>query len=504
MLAAILESPTDAILEVYPLKKREAPQKAEPQRPALKDGENKPDQPEEMSRDFLPSLTGRIRHMRAKLLSTVHGQDHVVHAFAEGMFAAEVLAASDEKRKRPRAIFVFAGPPGVGKTFLAEQAAEALEIPFKRFDMSSFADHQSYMGLVGFEKSYQGAKPGTLTGFVKENPHSILLFDEIEKAHLNTIQLFLQILDAGRLADRYMDEDVPFKDTIIIFTSNAGRSLYEGDAKQNAAGVPRKTLINALETEKNPQTGQPFFPAAITSRMATGWPLLFNHLQAHNLEKISAGEMKRFCDLFEKQYGIRAEFDPLVPTALLFSEGGQADARTLRAQTELFFKNEVFKVCRLFNEEHANSALSGVEKLRFTVETDKLPDIVRPLFFCDEKPEILLYGSPLLAVQCREKLSGYIIYDTQSVEEALPSRAKRTSGLCCWMWRATALPPRTKAITGWKRFTRVLKPRLCPRALLTLRPWRRASCATATGCSAPCGSVCRNCLSTCWKPRNSP
>lgn len=419
MLTAILENPTDAILEVYPLKKRETQQKAEPQRSAQEDGANKPDQPEEMSRDFLPSLTGRIRHMRAMLLSTVHGQDHVVHAFTEGMFAAEVLAASDEKRKRPRAIFVFAGPPGVGKTFLAEQAAEALEIPFKRFDMSSFADHQSYMGLVGFEKSYQGAKPGTLTGFVKENPHSILLFDEIEKAHLNTIQLFLQILDAGRLADRYMDEDVPFKDTIIIFTSNAGRSLYEGDAKQNAAGVPRKTLINALETEKNPQTGQPFFPAAITSRMATGWPLLFNHLQAHNLEKISAGEIKRFCDLFEKQYGIRAEFDPLVPTALLFSEGGQADARTLRAQTELFFKNEVFKVCRLFNEEHANTALSGVEKLRFTVETDKLPDPVRPLFFCDEKPEILLYGSPLFAVRCREKLSGYIIYDTQSVEEAL-------------------------------------------------------------------------------------
>jgi len=419
MLTAILKKPTGAILEVCPLKKQAAGQKASPQKATREEEEKKPEPSDEMSRDFLPSLTGRIRHMRAKLLSTVHGQDHVVHAFSEGMFAAEVLAASDEKRKRPRAIFVFAGPPGVGKTFLAEQAADALGIPFKRFDMSSFADHQSYMGLVGFEKSYQGAKEGTLTGFVKENPHSILLFDEIEKAHLNTIQLFLQILDAGRLADRFLDEDIAFKDTIIIFTSNAGRSLYEGDAKQNAAGVPRKTLINALETEKNPQTGQPFFPTAITSRMATGWPLLFNHLQAHNLEKISAGEMKRFCSLFEKQYGIEAEFDPLVPTALLFSEGGQADARTLRAQTELFFKNEVFKVCRLFTDEHFNEALSGVDKLRFIVETDNLPDAVRPLFFCDEKPEILLYGSPSFAARCREKLKGYLLYDTQSVEEAL-------------------------------------------------------------------------------------
>ncbi len=373
----------------------------------------------EMQLGFLPELTGRIRHMRATLLSNVHGQDHVVHAFAEGMFAAEVLAASDEKRRRPRAIFVFAGPPGVGKTYLAEQAAEALAIPYKRFDMSSFSDHQSYAGLVGFERSYQGAKPGTLTGFVKQNPHSILLFDEIEKAHLNTIHLFLQILDAGRLTDRYLDEDVSFKDTIIIFTSNAGRSLYEGDARQNAAGIPRKTLMNALETEKNPQTGQPFFPAAITSRMATGWPLLFNHLQAHHLEKISEGELSRFCDLFNKQYGIHAEADRLVSTALLFAEGGQADARTLRAQTELFFKNEVFKVCRLFQEETFGKTLSGVTALRFAVESDRLPEDVRPLFYSDERPGVLLYGSPDFAGRCREKLPGYVVYGAQNIEEAL-------------------------------------------------------------------------------------
>lgn len=135
MLAAILENPTGAILEVCPLKKPAAVQKAVQQDAAGEETETKQGPSDEMSREFLPSLTCRIRHMRAKLLSTVHGQDHVVHAFTEGMFAAEVLAASDEKRKRPRAIFVFAGPPDVGKTFLAEQAAEALEIPFKRFDM---------------------------------------------------------------------------------------------------------------------------------------------------------------------------------------------------------------------------------------------------------------------------------------------------------------------------------------------------------------------------------
>ena len=416
LLGAILLKPTDAILQVCSLKddfkeemKRREQQKAEEEQAKLA---------QEMTPEFLSQLTERIRSMRAQLLSVVQGQDHVVHAFAEGMFAAEVLSASDEKRKRPRAIFVFAGPPGVGKTFLAEQAAEALGLPFKRFDMSTYADHQSYMGLVGFEKSYQGAKEGLLTGFVKENPHCILLFDEVEKAHLNTVQLFLQILDAGRLSDRYLSEDIAFKDTLIIFTTNAGKSLYEGDHRQNAAGVPRQTLISALETETDPRTGQPFFPAAIASRLSTGWPLLFNHLQAHDLEKISRRELDRFGRLFEKQYGVRVSFDPLISTAIMFQEGA-ADARTVRAQTELFFKNEVFKLCRLWDQEHFLSALRQLREIRFSAETDQLSADIRPLFFCDEKPEILIYGDKDFAARCRVKLPGYTIHDSQNVEQAL-------------------------------------------------------------------------------------
>ena len=208
----------------------------------------------------MPDLTNRIRHMRAKLLSTVFGQDHVVHAFAEGMFAAEVLAASDEKRVRPRAIFVFAGPPGVGKTFLAEQAALALAIPFKRFDMTSYADHQSYMGLIGFEKSYHEAKKEPLLGLFAPILIAFCSSTKLKKAHANTINLFLQILDAGRLNDRFLDEDISFKDAIIIFTTNAGSSLYDGSARENTAGISRNIILGALNTEINPSTGRQYFP----------------------------------------------------------------------------------------------------------------------------------------------------------------------------------------------------------------------------------------------------
>ncbi len=446
VLAAILEAPTDTILQFLPRKSIQSDKK-EPEIETDKKTDAKTDkkannktdkkennktdkkpedgQPAEMSRGFLPVLTGRIRDMRAQLLSAVHGQDHVVHAFTEGMFAAELLAASDEKRRRSRALFVFAGPPGVGKTFLAEQAAVALDLPYKRFDMSSYSDHQAHLGLVGFEKSYQAAKSGTLTSFVKENPHSILLFDEIEKAHLNTIHLFLQILDAGQLADRYLEEDISFKDTVIIFTSNAGRSLYEGDAKRNAAGIPRKTILNALDTEVNPQTGQPFFPRAITSRMATGRVLLFNHLEAHHLKKICHNEFSRCCTLFERQYDLKTETDSLVPTALLLAEGGQADARTLSTQTEQFFKNEIFKVCRLFSEESFEEALPELDVLRFAVDTAHLSGDMKALFFSMQQTEILLYASPLFAERCREYLLGYVIHDTQNIDEALQIAGER-------------------------------------------------------------------------------
>lgn len=420
LLRVLLETPTDTLKEFLPEKPRKN-DKPEPAANAAPVKESKKDAAPvaETGRDFLPALTDKVRRMRAVLLNTVQGQDHVVHAFTEGMFAAEVLAAADEKRVRPRAIFAFVGPPGVGKTFLAEQAAQTLGLPYQRFDMSTYADHQSYTGLVGFEPSYKDAKEGLLTGFVKKNPRSILLFDEIEKAHLNTVQLFLQILDAGHLADRFLSEDVSFKDTIIIFTSNAGKSLYEGEARQNAAGVPRKVILNALETEKDPRTGQPFFPPAITSRLATGWPLLFNHLEPDDLEVISRRESDRLCALFKKQYDLEVTLDPVISTALLFREGGIVDARTLRAQTELFFKNEIFKVCRLWGEERFPQVLARLKHIHFTMETENFPADVRALFFSDERPEILLYGSPYFAAGCRRKLPGFVFHTTDNIEDAM-------------------------------------------------------------------------------------
>jgi ATP-dependent metalloprotease FtsH len=395
----------------------------------------------------LQQLTERLRAMRGELLTKVFGQDHAIHAFIEGLFNAEVVAAADEERRAPRAIFVFAGPPGVGKTFLAETGAGHLARPFKRFDMSAYSGHQQSEALVGMAKSFHAAHPGLLTEFVEQNPNAVLLFDEIEKAHANTIHLFLQILDAGSLEDKYHERNVAFRDTTIIFTTNAGRSLYE---RPNASGVHRasaafhrKTILDALENEKNPHTREPFFPTAICSRMATGYPVLFNHLQVNDLERVVRAEVTRVGDLFERQYGRKVTFHDLIPMCLVLREGARADARTLRSQAEAFVKTEIFKFCQLFRTERLDEVMAQVERIHFTLEGDPTafaPE-VRALFETAEPPRLLLLAGEEWASTCRKAAPAAEWFTVDSPEEALQilaTQAVDVALLDLWLGGSTA------------------------------------------------------------------
>jgi cell division protease FtsH len=353
----------------------------------------------------LADLSDNLRTMRSSLLQKVFGQDHAVHAFVEGLFNAEIVAYADINRKRPKAIFAFAGPPGVGKTFLAELGAEALKMPFKRFDMSSYSDHQAYMALVGFPPSFQAAKEGVLTGFVKENPTAFLLFDEIEKAHLTTVNLFLQILDAGRLEDKFTAEDVSFRDTVIIFTTNAGKSLYD---RPNETGVlsanssfHRQTILDALRTEKGP-SGEPFFPPAVCSRLATGYPIMFNHLGINELQKIARTEIERVISLVAQQYFKSVTYDDCLPLAMVLREGANTDARTVRSQSGIFVQTELFKFTDLFTRQRLERVWEESDQIHFGLELNLESDDTRFLFEPPEKIKALLIASEALGQLVKE------------------------------------------------------------------------------------------------------
>ncbi len=216
----------------------------------------------------LDDLTETVTCLRAQ----VFGQDHAIQAFVEGLFNAEVVAGAERDRRQPEAVFVFAGPLGVGKTFLAEEGARALGRPFRRFDMSAYSGPQAGESLIGVHRSFHGAHAGLLTGWVAAHPNAVLLFDEIEKAHLHTLHLFLQVLDVGTLEDQFTERAVEFRETLLIFTTNAGRMLYDRPEATALRHAPpefhRRTLLGALESEIDPRTGAPVFPPALCSRLA--------------------------------------------------------------------------------------------------------------------------------------------------------------------------------------------------------------------------------------------
>jgi len=255
----------------------------------------------------MAELVADVRRIRAELQSCIYGQDNAINVFATGYFQANMLSMIDKSRKRPRATFLFAGPPGVGKTFLAEKAAGALGLPFMRFDMSEYADKEANLEFCGADKVYKNAKAGNVTSFVAENPKCVLLFDEIEKAHICVIHLFLQILDAGRLRDNYTDKEVSFSDAIIILTTNAGKQLYEESESGDFSAVSRKVIVKALQKDINPETGAPFFPGAICSRFASGNVVMFNHIGAHNLRSIAKKEIERHASNLENETGMRLQ-----------------------------------------------------------------------------------------------------------------------------------------------------------------------------------------------------
>lgn len=358
----------------------------------------------------LADLIGNLRTLRAELRKKVFGQDHAIHTLVEALYNAEVTAAADTARKKPAAVFVFAGPPGVGKTYMAELCSSFLGRPFKSFDMTGYSDYQSFNQLVGFARSYVGAHPGLLTGFVQANPNAILLFDEIEKAHLTTIQLFYQILDAGRLEDKYTEKPVDFRDTIIIFTTNAGRSLYDNPNKIGIsaanAGYHKRTILSALENEKNPANGQPAFPQPICSRLAQGYPIMFNHLGINELERVCNAALERTESLLENQYFKTFIHDTVVPLCLVLKESGRVDARQLRSEAEKFVKAELFKYFSLYKSDNLEGAFDGIDRIRFEMDTgpDGLVPEIRSLFEIQGLPKVLLIANERFVSLCRNTM----------------------------------------------------------------------------------------------------
>ena len=372
--------------------------------------------------EYLAALTERVKKMQHVLSGEVFGQDHAISTFVSGYFQSQVMSRSDKNRTKPSATFLFAGAPGVGKTFLAEKAAEVLELPFSRFDMSEYSDKEASLEFCGTDKVYKGGHEGNVTSFVEKNPKCVLLFDEIEKAHINVIHLFLQMLDAGRLRDNFTDREVSFKDAVIILTTNAGRQLYEESREKNLSGISRKTIIRALRSDINETTGTALFPAAICSRFASGNVVMFNHMEAHNLSRIVRTKIEKNARGIEEAFGLKIEVDDDVCTALLFAEGGHTDARTVTGRAESFLNAELFELLRLTGSDSNSYAIDKLEKIRLTVALPKNDREVLDLFHPDGEQTLLVVAPEqtiLEALEVNDFSHTYAVSDISKAMEIL-------------------------------------------------------------------------------------
>ncbi len=227
----------------------------------------------------------RLLKLEETLHKRVIGQDQAVVAISKAIRRARVGLKSPN---RPIGSFIFSGPTGVGKTELAKALAEAMfgsEDNMVRVDMSEFMEKHSTSKLIGSPPGYVGYNEGgQLTETIRKKPYSVILFDEIEKAHPDVFNLMLQILDDGRLTDS-RGRHVNFKNTIIIMTSNVGAALLEntsplgfstGEDESKSRYEKLKDVINE-EMKK-------FFKPEFLNRLDD--TIVFAHLSKEEIRKI--------------------------------------------------------------------------------------------------------------------------------------------------------------------------------------------------------------------------
>ncbi len=217
----------------------------------------------------------------------VIGQDEAVDAVAEAVLRAR---AGLKAENRPIGSFIFLGPTGVGKTELAKALSEAMfdsERNMVRIDMSEYMEKHSVSRLVGAPPGYVGYdEGGQLTEAVRRKPYSVILFDEIEKAHPDVFNILLQLLDDGRLTDN-QGRTVDFKNTIVIMTSNIGSQYLIDGIKADG------TVDESVKLEVENETKKYFRPEFLNriDDIVVFSPLTEN--QIGRIIELSMGDIER-------------------------------------------------------------------------------------------------------------------------------------------------------------------------------------------------------------------
>ena len=303
----------------------------------------------------------KLAGLENALKQKVIGQDEAVHLVAQ---AIKRSRADLSGRRRP-ASFIFVGPTGVGKTELVKQLANQLfdgPDPLIRLDMSEYMEKYAVSRMIGSPPGYVGyEEAGQLTEKVRRRPYSVVLFDEIEKAHPDVMNILLQILDEGKINDA-QGRTVDFSNTVICMTSNAGSSDqstsslgFNKSEEQRSAEKTRKALAQFLRPE---------FLGRVDE------VITFRPLEQADLEKIAALMLDEYKPGLEAR-GLKLEYTPQALAAIVNETSTRFGARELRKTIRKTLEDPVA-------EAIVAGRLTGGQTVTLAADADGKPQLVLP------------------------------------------------------------------------------------------------------------------------------